>query len=83
MAGLVAADARTEGVKLNNRDSRRQSPDRQPLPRYVKRLIDAADAGLFEPGAGYIIEVAHDQWCPKLAGGPCCCTPDIRARKIA
>lgn len=46
------------------------------------RLIDADGAGLFEPGTTESIEVLHDDWCPKLAGGPCV-DPPIRARRIA
>lgn len=29
-----------------------------------------------KPGV-VVLEYAHDEGCPQLYGGPCCCTPDI------
>jgi hypothetical protein len=29
------------------------------------------------PGKVFLVTVAHDDWCPKLSGGPCRCDADV------
>ena len=48
---------------------------------YVARVIEAGQSLPAESVS--IIEVRHDDWCPKLAGGLCRCQPDIVTREVA
>jgi hypothetical protein len=29
------------------------------------------------PGKVFLVTVEHDDWCPKLSGGPCRCDADV------
>jgi len=47
---------------------------------YIEPIIEA---GLAAPaGTVSIVEVSHDDWCPKLHGGLCRCQPDIMTREV-
>ena len=47
---------------------------------YMEPLLEA---GLTAPaGSVSIVEVSHDDWCPKLRGGLCRCQPDIVTREV-
>lgn len=48
---------------------------------YIKPVVAA---GQEQPaGTVSIVEVRHDDWCPKLQGGICRCNPDIVIRSAA
>jgi len=48
-----------------------------PAPGYLERTLGF---GLtLKPGEIAVINVLHDDDCPRLAGGECCCVPDIEA----
>ena len=42
----------------------------EAMQKMVKRLTSK------KPGL-VVLEYAHDEGCPQLFGGACCCTPDI------
>ncbi len=47
---------------------------------YIDPMLEA---GLAAPaGSVSIVEVSHDDWCPKLHGGLCRCEPDIVTREV-
>jgi hypothetical protein len=54
---------------------------RDRFPGYVRRVIAASMAakrmGVLRPGEVRIVTVRHDPDCPRPAGGPCICSPDI------
>ncbi len=47
---------------------------------YIAPVIEAGQA--LPSGSLSIIEVRHDAWCPKLAGGICRCEPEIETRMV-
>ncbi len=48
--------------------------------RYVAKMLEVA-AEIGEPGKVILLDIAHDDWCPLLAGsGPCECEPDVSVR---
>ena len=47
---------------------------------YIAPVIEAGQA--LPSGSLSIIEVRHDDWCPKLAGGICRCQPDLVTRLV-
>ena len=51
---------------------------RQP---YIKPVIAAGKA--MPAGTVSVVEVRHDDWCPKLSGGICRCEPEIVIRSAA
>jgi hypothetical protein len=54
-------------------------PEHIEEPRYmpkVEELIRRHQAEL-KPGTVWEARVAHDSWCPALAGGTCGCDPDV------
>jgi len=50
---------------------------RQP---YITPVIEAGQS--LPAGSLSIIEVRHDDWCPKLVGGICRCAPEIETRMV-
>ncbi len=47
---------------------------------YIEPMLEG---GLTAPaGSVSIVEVLHDDWCPKLRGGLCRCQPDIVTREV-
>jgi hypothetical protein len=42
---------------------------------YIPKLLTAM-AGA-KSGKASIVIIRHDDWCPKLAGGPCRCDADV------
>jgi len=48
---------------------------------YIESLL-AAGATL-PRGSVSIVEVLHDDWCPKMRGGLCRCQPDIVILEVA
>lgn len=59
---------------MSQRQARKQ---RGQLPRYMKPILEAHAQGVFKPGTFSEIMVGHDDWCGKLKGGECNCTPEI------
>ncbi len=47
---------------------------------YIESLL-AAGATLPASSVS-IVEVLHDDWCPKLRGGLCRCEPDVVTREV-
>ena len=49
----------------------------ESMQPFVKQLLDrlAGDDPL-ENGL-YIVNVLHDEGCPAMTGGECCCAPDL------
>jgi len=47
---------------------------------YLAQVIAAGQS--LPPQSVSIVEVRHDDWCPKLAGGLCRCEPDIVTREV-
>jgi hypothetical protein len=47
--------------------------------RYVEREVAAFESGRIPRGRVALVNVAHDDWCPKLTGGACTCDPDMTA----
>jgi hypothetical protein len=42
---------------------------------YFPKLLTAMAGAT--PGKASIVTIRHDDWCPKLAGGPCRCDADV------
>ena len=42
---------------------------------YFPKLLTAMAAA--KPGKTSIVTIRHDDWCPKLMGGPCRCDADV------
>ncbi len=61
------------------RKFRRHSLDR--LPRYAIPVLHHGQEllanGFIEPGSVHHVEIQHDDDCPKLAGGECCCDVNV------
>ena len=49
---------------------------------YGRKIEAAIRDGAIPRHSGMVgrIDVAHDDWCPKLRGGPCNCDPDLSIR---
>ena len=50
---------------------------------HIKRLLQLLAAGSVPAGRSVLSFVAHDDDCPRLTGGLCECTPDIRTSAVA
>jgi hypothetical protein len=48
---------------------------------YLEQILRYGLSGALEPGEIVIINVLHDDDCPRLRNGRCQCTPDITAVK--
>ena len=71
------------GERLTRQERRRlarvaaKARNRQP---YMRGL---ATIGATQPrGSLVIVDVGHDDWCPRLRGGLCRCDPDIVVRDV-
>ena len=42
---------------------------------YFPKLLTAMSGA--KPGRASIVTIRHDDWCPKLTGGPCRCDADV------
>jgi hypothetical protein len=42
---------------------------------YFPKLLIAMSGA--KPGRASIVTIRHDDWCPKLTGGPCRCDADV------
>ncbi|MFM8270923.1 MAG: hypothetical protein ACKODX_01100 [Gemmata sp.] len=51
------------------------NPDPTPPAWFLEAL--ALAAGL-KPGSVSTLQVVHDDGCPQLSGGRCCCSPDYK-----
>jgi hypothetical protein len=49
--------------------------DSDPLDEGFYAKVSALP--LPKPGTVGLVMVAHDDWCPKIKGGPCRCDPDV------
>jgi hypothetical protein len=52
-------------------------------PPYLKLIAELARLDAFPPGSVSVGTVYHDDACPRLQGGHCCCNPDVRVRPIS
>ncbi len=46
-------------------------------PPYLARIVALYAAGGLRRGQVHQVDVLHDDWCPRLRGGDCQCTPDL------
>lgn len=37
---------------------------------------------MLEQGKIYHLKILHDNWCPKLRGGTCVCSPDYKMEEV-
>lgn len=63
-----------------NREERRRAE--RENKKWEKQLKDAIAKGALQPGSLTIMNVYHDNWCPKLNGGDCTCDPDADFRIV-
>ncbi len=69
---------------LTRRERRQLERTAAKARRGQPYLAGAIAAGQLLPAQSVsIVEVQHDSWCPKLAGGLCRCEPDIVMREVA
>ena len=54
--------------------------NRPPKHKYLDKLAALHKFGAFKPGQLSMVDIAHDDWRPKLVGGVCSCNPDVRIR---
>ncbi len=43
---------------------------------YLRKLLRAA--ARLQRGRAYVVDVLHDDWCPRLRGGECTCDAEVK-----